>query len=257
MSLPDVEEAAVKVLGAAVDMRDAARITLDQGWHLLGVPESEGGMGGTLADVAGVVRAISAAGLSSPLPELHAPVVLAVANRVVVPWGDGEENIAGEPYAVLASGSPSTGATLTRWRILHAARLVGGCQGAASRTAAYAATRAQFGRPIARFQAVSALVAEAHAQSVLAAAGLEAALADPGNDFVAIAALATASRAGGVVARVAHQVHGAIGITRELGLERLTRRLWAWRDLPGEAELEPLLGLLGEQRAWTLGAGDE
>ncbi|MBM2614823.1 hypothetical protein JIG36_04535 [Actinoplanes sp. LDG1-06] len=256
MSMPDVEEAAVKVLGGAADMRDAARITAEQGWHLLGVPEPEGA-GGTLADLTGVVRAVSAAGLSSPLPELHAPVVLSVRGQLIAPWGPAWENVnlAGEPYDI--GDAPSSGAVLTRWRILHAARLVGGCQGAAARTAAYAATRVQFGRPIARFQAVSALVAEAHAQAVLAAAGLEAALADPEDDLVAVAALATASRAGTAVARVAHQVHGAIGVTQEMGLERLTRRLWAWRDLPGEAELEPLLGLLGEERAWDLGAGDE
>jgi acyl-CoA dehydrogenase len=29
---------------------------------------------------------------------------------------------------------------------------------------------------------------------------------------------------------IAHQVHGAIGITREYSLQYFTRRLWAWRD---------------------------
>jgi acyl-CoA dehydrogenase len=33
-----------------------------------------------------------------------------------------------------------------------------------------------------------------------------------------------------VVARLAHQVHGAIGTTREHPLHRLTLRLWSWRD---------------------------
>ena len=36
-----------------------------------------------------------------------------------------------------------------------------------------------------------------------------------------------------VVARLAHQVHGAIGFTQEHKLHHLTRRLWAWRDEAG------------------------
>jgi alkylation response protein AidB-like acyl-CoA dehydrogenase len=41
------------------------------------------------------------------------------------------------------------------------------------------------------------------------------------------------SRAGdasGIVAEIAHQVHGAMGFTYEHQLHHLTRRLWAWRD---------------------------
>jgi len=36
-----------------------------------------------------------------------------------------------------------------------------------------------------------------------------------------------------VVARLAHQVHGAIGFTQEHRLHHLTRRLWSWRDEGG------------------------
>jgi acyl-CoA dehydrogenase len=36
-----------------------------------------------------------------------------------------------------------------------------------------------------------------------------------------------------VVARLAHQVHGAIGFTQEHKLHHLTRRLWSWRDEAG------------------------
>ena len=37
-------------------------------------------------------------------------------------------------------------------------------------------------------------------------------------------------RAADVAARIAHQVHGAIGFTHEYVLHDFTRRLWAWRD---------------------------
>src|SRR4029450_6735743 len=54
-------------------------------------------------------------------------------------------------------------------------------------------------------------------------------------DFV-LAAAAAKVRAGTaveVVARLAHQVHGAIGFTQEYRLHHLTRGLWAWGDEAG------------------------
>jgi alkylation response protein AidB-like acyl-CoA dehydrogenase len=44
------------------------------------------------------------------------------------------------------------------------------------------------------------------------------------------AAKARAGLAAGAVASVAHQVHGAIGITREHALRFRTTRLWSWRE---------------------------
>ena len=46
-------------------------------------------------------------------------------------------------------------------------------------------------------------------------------------------AKARTSEAAGTVARIAHQVHGAIGFTREHDLRLATTRLWAWRDEDG------------------------
>ncbi|MGH3565959.1 MAG: acyl-CoA dehydrogenase family protein, partial [Pseudonocardia sp.] len=69
------------------------------------------------------------------------------------------------------------------------------------------------------------------------------------TSFAVAAAKARTSEAGGVVARIAHQVHGAIGFTREHALRLLTTRLWAWRDEDGaEAEWQAELGVrvLGE-----------
>ncbi|MBV9315450.1 MAG: hypothetical protein JO100_17350 [Pseudonocardia sp.] len=51
---------------------------------------------------------------------------------------------------------------------------------------------------------------------------------------VAVAvAKARTGEAAGVVARVAHQVHGAIGFTLEHDLRLVTTRLWAWREEDG------------------------
>ena len=44
------------------------------------------------------------------------------------------------------------------------------------------------------------------------------------------AAKLRANRAAGEAASIAHQVHGAIGFTREYDWQRFTRRLWCWRS---------------------------
>ena len=51
--------------------------------------------------------------------------------------------------------------------------------------------------------------------------------------LAAAAAKVWAGAAAEIVARLAHQVHGAIGFTQERKLHHLTRRLWSWRDEAG------------------------
>jgi acyl-CoA dehydrogenase len=46
-------------------------------------------------------------------------------------------------------------------------------------------------------------------------------------------AKAQAGRTATVAARIAHQVHGAIGFTREHSLRLSTTRLWSWREESG------------------------
>jgi acyl-CoA dehydrogenase len=52
----------------------------------------------------------------------------------------------------------------------------------------------------------------------------------PSTALAVAAAKIRAGEAAGKVAEIAHQVHGAIGFTFEHSLQRLTRRLWSWRD---------------------------
>ncbi len=123
----------------------------------------------------------------------------------------------------------------------------------------YALDRSQFGRPIAKFQAVQHNLATLAGE--VAAAGAAADLAaeacagpEPGIAEVAIAKV-RAGEAAGTGAAIAHQVHGAMGFTYEHSLHHATRRLWAWREEFGnEAVWATRLGQMvaaeGADRLW-------
>jgi acyl-CoA dehydrogenase len=98
--------------------------------------------------------------------------------------------------------------------------------------------RVQFGRPIAKFQAVQhnqAMLAGEVAAAGAAADGAAEAIAryGIGNEHAAAQVAIAKYRAGeaaGTGAAIAHQVHGAMGFTYEHSLHHATRRLWAWRE---------------------------
>lgn len=98
----------------------------------------------------------------------------------------------------------------------------------------YAGEREQFRRPIGRFQAVAHQVGQRLAGLAVGAAAAIASLTrspDPADHGLAVAAAkARTSAAAGPAARIAHQVHGAIGFTQEHRLHHLARRLWSWRE---------------------------
>jgi acyl-CoA dehydrogenase len=95
--------------------------------------------------------------------------------------------------------------------------------------------RSQFGRPIGRFQAIQQSIAILAAEVAAARAAVDRAVAQPSQMNVAMAKI-RAGEAVTVVCRTAHQVHGAVGFTREHRLQRLSRRAWAWRDEHGSEE---------------------
>ncbi|KUH81053.1 MULTISPECIES: acyl-CoA dehydrogenase family protein [unclassified Mycobacterium] len=102
----------------------------------------------------------------------------------------------------------------------------------------HATSRIQFGRPLARFQAVQHLIADLTAEAALARAATEAALttavttdwSGESLEFRVAAARSCAGHAAEVVVRNAHQVHGAIGTTQEHRLHEFTRAALAWRS---------------------------
>jgi len=130
--------------------------------------------------------------------------------------------------------------------------MVGALESALEQSARYATERVQFGKPIGRNQALQqqlALMAGDVAAARMAA--LTAAVDAPDGaqrDAPAAAfSIAVAKvRCGDAATRacgIAHQVHGAIGFTREHALHFATRRLWAWREQFGnEAHWAARLG---------------
>ena len=121
---------------------------------------------------------------------------------------------------------------------LRAGQMAGALEGCLEQSLRYAADRRQFGRPIAKFQAVqhnlAVLAGEVAAATASADAAVSAIARHGIEDDRAFLAVATAKirggQAAGAGAGIAHQVHGAMGFTREYSLQHRTRRLWAWRD---------------------------
>lgn len=151
-----------------------------------------------------------------------------------------EEQVAEAPSGVHSDALRLRGA------LARALQMSGALTRVCELTVRYASAREQFGRPIARFQAVQRHLVRIAEQTQAAnmAADVAALNAADHRDFFDVAAAKiVAGEAAGIAAAAAHQAHGAIGMTKEYELGQLTRRLWAWRDECGsEAYWSRLLG---------------
>lgn len=116
---------------------------------------------------------------------------------------------------------------------LRAMAMAGALERVLMQTVEYARTRVQFGKPIASFQAIQQQLAVLAGHVAASGLAAEAAICDlEMPDKLARSAAVAKVRAGeaaGAAASIAHQVHGAIGITKEHSLHFATRRLWSWR----------------------------
>lgn len=113
------------------------------------------------------------------------------------------------------------------------AQIAGGLDAALALSVGYVNDRQQFGRPLAKFQAVQQALASFACEAAAAncaAMGAAQALERGGGAFEVPAAKLRANRAVGVGAATAHQVHGAIGFTQDYGLHPITRHLWSARS---------------------------
>jgi alkylation response protein AidB-like acyl-CoA dehydrogenase len=144
---------------------------------------------------------------------------------------------------VLASGAVAAelaAAAFDRAALGSAAQLVGVSQHLIDVTAEYARERKQFGQPIGSFQAVkhhlaNALVALELARPVVYRAAWSVAGGEPSRAVDVSMAKAYASDAADLAARVALQVHGAIGYTWECDAHLWMKRGWALAAAWGDA----------------------
>jgi acyl-CoA dehydrogenase len=149
-------------------------------------------------------------------------------------------NLAGEPRdtasfdsAPVEAGAAFDSAELrVRGALVRSLLMAGALERVSELTIRHATHRRQFGRPIGSFQAVQQHVVAAAQAAALVGVAADAAARRPAGFEVAAAKL-LASRAAVTAGRAAHQVHGAIGTTREHPLSELTRRLWSWRSEHG------------------------
>ncbi|WP_328810491.1 acyl-CoA dehydrogenase family protein [Rhodococcus sp. NBC_00294] len=134
-----------------------------------------------------------------------------------------------------ASGTEATAALFeARGAVGRMAQTAGAAKRALEMSLAYSAERTQFGRPVSAFQAVQHLIAETAGEvAVCKVVAESAALAldeVAEYSFAVGAARTSAGYSAGAVARIAHQIHGAIGFTEEHDLRLSTTRIWSWRE---------------------------
>lgn len=247
--------------GFGVPIPEALALIRQTGRHALPLP---------LAETMMANAALAGAGL--PLAEGPAALVPAGDQRIA--WGrfattlihesDGTRhrtgqlactakstNLAGMPRDTLAlealadASVSSNGPTLLELGALaRALQMAGALDRVLELTIEHVSTRVQFGRPLAKFQAIQQEIAKLAGEVASASAAADHAAdayADGGDLSFAVAVARTRiGEAASKASAIAHQLHGAIGFTREYSLHRLTTALWSWRDE------------FGTQRHWTL-----
>lgn len=161
------------------------------------------------------------------------------ANHAKLP----SDGIAFDAVSCVASAPGPLPALVQPVRLLGAAArsmmMVGALEWLLEESVRYAGDRIQFGKPIGKNQALqqqlAVLAGDVAAARVAAQVAAEdAPSANQPETAAAPFSIAVAKiRCGEAATRgaaIAHQVHGAIGFTREHALHFATRRLWAWRE---------------------------
>ena len=187
--------------------------------------------------------------------------------------GSVEKNLAGEPRVSMQFKAVSlvaavplgdaAGRLAAEGALARSVQMAGALERTLEYCLLYANERVQFGRPIGKFQAVQHMLAilagQVAASSAAADAAVEASRAAP-DDFLVAVAKSRIGEAAGKAAEIAHQVHGAMGYTREHNLHYVTRRLWSWRDEFGnetywQTRLGRLVAAKGADALWPMLTG--
>ena len=163
--------------------------------------------------------------------------------------GEPQDSVSFDGATPIATGAAPAGldpVTLARLgAAVRTQQMAGALEHILDQSVQWSLDRVQFGRPIAKFQAVqhnlATLAGEVAAAGAAADVAAEAIAEDGiGGDRVASGVAIAKVRVGeaaGAGAAIAHQVHGAMGFTYEHSLHHATRRLWAWREEFGNETL--------------------
>lgn len=242
--------------GFAGSWEDALIVFRLAGYHALSLPVVEAVVAAALANRAegrgtiaartqGAVSAGTFTGTVSGICFAHG------ADFIVAPSPDGgsmilEPSNAARTKSVSIAGEERSNLTFNQARVTlieadvfelgalaRVAQIAGALDASLAKSVEYVNGRQQFGRPLAKFQAVQQSLASFACEAAAAncaAMGAAQAMARGFAPFEIAAAKLRANRAIGIGTSLAHQVHGAIGFTEEYPLHPLTRRLWAWRS---------------------------
>ncbi len=152
-------------------------------------------------------------------------------------------NMAGEPRdtvrfngaagrAAPAGDGVNADSLIQRGALSRVALMAGAIEKMCQLTVTYTNDRVQFGRPVARFQAVQQHLVWAAQDAALVRMAAECAAREATRDcadFEIAAAKLIANQAAARATKACHQAHGAMGMTQEYPLHHFSRRLWSWR----------------------------
>ena len=168
-------------------------------------------------------------------------------------------NMAGEPrdtvrfngatgQAAPAPDGVDAGALAQRGALSRVALMAGAIEKMCQLTVSYTNERVQFGRPVARFQAVQQHLVWAAQDAALVRMAAEVAAREATRGdapFEIAAAKLIANQAAARATKACHQAHGAMGMTQEYPLHHFSRRLWSWRKEYGaDAHWAAVLGTM-------------
>ncbi|MCV7424626.1 acyl-CoA dehydrogenase [Mycobacterium yunnanensis] len=206
-----------------------------------------------IADVDGDGR-ITGTARGVPWPAVG-PVLLAARSAdatfvAVLPPGsaDGAPNVGGEPRGEVTFDLAADDVVrlpravaeelVRRGAWARCVQIVGAFDAAARLTVSHTGERKQFGRSLDTFQAVSHSLAALHgeiersraAMTLATFAAVEHGFGSAEADYAVTVAKVAVGRAVGPVTTIAHQLHGAIGVTIEHQLWLATMRARSWAD---------------------------
>ena len=130
--------------------------------------------------------------------------------------------------------------------IIRSAQMVGAMEKVIDLSIEYCSQRVQFGRSLSKFQAIQHQISEMAVELSASTAALSTLTNTDELDFkiqdVAVLKIRAGIAAGKLIA-MSHQVHGAMGFTKEYELAYFTRNLNSWRnDFGNETYWQNILG---------------